>query len=84
MTVNGSSTAALGFQPELAYEYQDQLPVFLKNIDVTRYIGEVGLDFSTKDLKNKQVQITVFTDIVQNCSEKKNKILTVHSRKVQK
>ncbi|WP_434131219.1 TatD family hydrolase [Sporomusa sphaeroides] len=75
---------ALGFHPELAYKYQEQLPVFLRNIDNTRYIGEIGLDFSTRDFENRQIQIKIFTEIIQKCSERKNKIISVHSRKAQK
>src|SRR5665648_113911 len=65
---------ALGFHPELAYEYQEQLPIFLKCIDKTRYIGEVGLDFSIQDMENRQYQLKVFSEIIKRCSEKKEKI----------
>lgn len=75
---------ALGFHPELVYEYQNQLPIFIKNIDKTRYIGEIGLDFSTPDLNNRKSQVKIFSDIIQICSEHKNKILSIHSRKAHK
>jgi TatD DNase family protein len=75
---------ALGFHPELAHEYQEQLPVFIRNIDKTRYIGEIGLDFSTQDLDNRETQMKVFSEIVRKCNEKNGKILSVHSRKAQK
>ncbi len=75
---------ALGFHPELACEYQDQLSIFFKNVDKTRYIGEIGLDFSTSDLNDRKGQVKIFTEIVQICSEYKNKILSVHSRKAHK
>ncbi len=75
---------ALGFHPELACEYQNQLSIFIKNIDKTRYIGEIGLDFSTPDLNNRKSQVKTFSDIIQICSEHKNKILSIHSRKAHK
>lgn len=75
---------ALGFHPELACEYQDQLSIFIKNVDKTRYIGEIGLDFSTPDLNNRKSQVKIFSDIIQICSEYKNKILSIHSRKAHK
>ena len=74
---------ALGFHPELVYEYQNLLPVFFRNVDKTRYIGEVGLDFSTTDKKNRNEQKKIFAQIVQICNDKK-KILTVHSRRAHK
>lgn len=74
---------ALGFHPELVYEYQNLLPVFFRNVDKTKYIGEVGLDFSTTDKKNRNKQMEIFYKIVEICSKKK-KILTVHSRRAHK
>lgn len=74
---------ALGFHPELVYEYQNLLPIFFRNIDKTRYIGEVGLDFSITEKRNREKQVEVFTQIVQNCNGKK-KIFTVHTRRAHK
>lgn len=74
---------ALGFHPELVYEYQNLLPIFFRNVNKTRYIGEVGLDFSTSDKKNREKQTEIFTQIVQMCNDKK-KIFTVHTRRAHK
>jgi TatD DNase family protein len=71
---------ALGFHPELIYEYQNLLPIFFRNIEKTRYIGEIGLDFTTVDKKNRDKQVEIFTQIIQACNYK-HKILTVHTRK---
>jgi len=75
---------ALGFHPELVCEYQNQLPIFLKNLNRTRYIGEIGLDYTVKDEMNKSVQREVFTKIINECSNFGDKILSVHSRKAVK
>ena len=75
---------ALGFHPELVFEYQEQLPIFLSHINKTRYIGEVGLDFSTEHVINRKSQLMVFSEIIKRCNESKNKILSVHSRKAHK
>ena len=40
---------ALGFHPELLIDYSYQLEIFIKNIKYTRYIGEIGLDYSKID-----------------------------------
>lgn len=73
---------ALGFHPELVFQYQRQLPAFLKYVEKTRYIGEVGLDFITQDKANQKIQREVFNEIV-NASQKGNKILSVHSRRAE-
>lgn len=73
---------ALGFHPELVFQYQRQLPVFLKYVEMTRYIGEVGLDFTTQDKANREIQREVFSKIV-DVSQKDNKILSVHSRRAE-
>lgn len=75
---------ALGFHPELAYEYQQQLPIFLKNIEQARYIGEIGLDFTVNNLENQYCQIKIFKAIVEACSNFHDKILSIHSRKATK
>lgn len=75
---------ALGFHPELVLEYMNQFPIFLKNLNNTRYIGEIGLDYSTKDDNNRMVQYKVFKNIIDECNRIGGKILSIHSRKAVK
>jgi TatD DNase family protein len=71
---------ALGYHPELVNKYQDQLPVFYRNLSKTRYIGEVGLDFSKKyNAENRKVQKATFFDIL-NRTHGSKKIISIHSR----
>lgn len=74
---------ALGFHPELVYEYKSQELLFKELVDETGYIGEVGLDFTKKSKEEIDVQIEVFTKIISWCTGKK-KILSVHSRNAEK
>lgn len=76
--------AALGYHPELAFKFSTQLPRFFELIDETRYIGEVGLDYQKKSEADFKNQLKIFENIVGICAEKKNKILTVHSRKAER
>ena len=69
---------ALGFHPELVYKYSKQLPLFLKYIDTTRYIGEIGLDFTVRDKDNRKKQKEIFLEIINACQ---GKIISVHSRR---
>ena len=41
------SQIALGFHPELAFQYSNQILKFDRYISATKYIGEIGLDFTT-------------------------------------
>lgn len=75
---------ALGFHPELVFKYRTQIDKFKKNIQYTRYIGEIGADFTTHDWKNREIQIEVFREIVSSCNSYNDKILSIHSRRAEK
>lgn len=49
------SRIALGFHPELVYQYSNQILKFDRYVSATRYIGEIGLDFTTYDKNNRSV-----------------------------
>lgn len=72
---------ALGLHPQLAVERRGELPLFLKYLPKTRYVGEVGLDHVTTDRKNRAHQRHVFDEILKACHGIRNKILTIHSRR---
>jgi len=70
---------ALGFHPELLSQFIHQIPLMWSQLNETKYIGEVGLDFKTsKD--SKDFQISFFTELIERCDLLGDKILTVHSR----
>ncbi|WP_130855199.1 Qat anti-phage system TatD family nuclease QatD [Olivibacter jilunii] len=75
---------ALGYHPELASRYKNQLPLFRNLIGRTRYIGEVGLDNLSKTPQDFNDQKEVFSSIMNLCAEDGNKILTIHSRRAEK
>jgi TatD DNase family protein len=72
---------SLGLHPELAFQRKRDITEFINNIKKTRYIGEVGLDYSTKDLSDRNYQREVFKRIIDECSKFGDKILTIHSRR---
>ncbi len=72
---------ALGFHPELAAQYENQFEIFKECIQSSRFIGEIGLDYSIKDEKNREKQRKIFQQVVNLCNKDKRKILSVHSRK---
>ncbi len=76
---------ALGMHPLMADSHKKEFGLFLKNIDKTSYIGEVGLDFSKDGISSKDIQIDTFSKLLKVISEQKQKkILSIHSRKAEK
>ena len=70
---------SLGFHClEGNYNLEKEKKLFLKNINKTKFIGEVGLDFSKRADKSKEEQIEVFEFVLKNISGK-DKILNLHS-----
>lgn len=75
---------AIGFHPELVYEYSNQLDIFLENVKRAKYIGEVGLDYKIKNSSNRSCQRIIFSKIISECNKLGGKVLTVHSRNAAK
>lgn len=74
---------ALGMHPLYAENHFKEFPSFTRLVDVTSYIGEVGLDFSREGLSTKDIQISSFRKILKLIQDKK-KILSIHSRKAER
>ena len=74
---------ALGFHPELVHQYSNQQVLFKELINETRFIGEIGLDYTKKSKEDVMCQTEIFERIIEWCSGK-NKILSVHSRSASK
>jgi len=75
---------ALGFHPELVFQYRDQLSLLLDSVKESKYIGEVGLDYVTKNPDNRDTQRFVFSKLVEECNNIGGKILSIHSRRAVK
>ena len=70
---------SLGFHClETECNIEKEKELFLKNIEYTKFIGEIGLDFSKKLQYSKEKQIDIFEFILKNI-QNKNKIVSVHS-----
>ncbi|MDI3545150.1 MAG: TatD DNase family protein [Rikenellaceae bacterium] len=74
---------ALGYNPQFAGIKQFNKSIFDKYFDTTKYIGEVGLDFSRNFIKHKKSQLETF-DYIAYKAGKGNKILSIHSRNAEK
>lgn len=74
---------ALGYHPELAHKYNNQVDLFKDLVNETRYIGEIGLDNHKKTAGDFADQKKIFETIIDKCGSVGDKILTIHSRKAE-
>lgn len=74
---------AIGFHPQEGTLTEKDLSDFLKLMEKTNYIGEIGLDFKCENGLNKEFQLESFKIIVAKCA-KDNKLMTVHIKKAEK
>ncbi|MDZ4954497.1 TatD family deoxyribonuclease [Clostridium perfringens] len=74
---------ALGYNPQCIKEFPFNKKAFLRCINKTKYIGEVGLDFSKQYIQYKEKQVDIF-DYICKVAARENKILSIHSRKAEK
>lgn len=67
---------ALGLHPQLASERKHELSIFDRHILSSRFIGEVGLDFSKRFYHYRKDQLDVFEHIIQSCVH--SKVISIH------
>ena len=73
--------AALGLHPELVHSHGQEIDQFPHYLPETRYVGEVGLDYTTTDEDRRIAQRQVLTRIADWVNQSGDKVLTVHSRR---
>lgn len=69
---------ALGFHPQLVKQYNSQKSIMWKNLPSAKYIGEVGLDYTTNE--DREEQVVFFKELIERCREDRTKIISIHSR----
>ena len=74
---------ALGLHPLYATFHNEEIPLFIKNISRTSYVGEVGLDFSKEGIATREIQLGSFRKVLLAVKNKK-KLLSLHSRQAEK
>ena len=72
---------AIGLHPELVHSHKHEIEALRVHLSQTRYVGEVGLDYSTTDEEIRAAQRQVLSTIANWVSESGDKVLTVHSRR---
>ena len=72
---------AIGLHPELVHSHKHEIETLRIHLSQTRYVGEIGLDYSTTDEDVKSAQRQVLSTIAAWVNEYGDKVLTVHSRR---
>jgi TatD DNase family protein len=70
---------ALGLHPQLVGTHFNDLALWVKLLEETRFVGEVGLDASPKHYRSFEKQKQVFETVLRSCATQGNKVLSVHS-----
>lgn len=73
---------SLGYNPQLAKDYKFNRTLFDDLLAKTKYIGEVGLDYSSEYKGSKEAQLKAFEHISYRAGQL-NKIMSIHSRKAE-
>lgn len=70
----------VGFHPELIADRLIEMPLMLKTIKKEKYIGEIGVDGTTRNSSSINVQLKAFSDIVRECGVSRVNVMSIHSR----
>ncbi len=80
--VNKYVKLGLGYNPQLNAKYPFNKNLFDSMLQTTKYVGEVGLDYSKEFVHTKNAQNNAF-DYICHQSARLNKIMSIHSRKAE-
>lgn len=72
---------ALGLHPQLVGQRHRELDLMFDLLGETKYVGEIGLDFATRDERDRALQRKIFASILDRCAMLGDKVLTIHSRR---
>lgn len=71
---------ALGLHPEVADQKSNELDLLLSSIQKADFIGEVGIDGSSRYLKTFEKQELIFDSTIRECEKAGGRIISIHSR----
>jgi TatD DNase family protein len=71
---------ALGLHPEIAIEKFNELDMLLSSIPLSDFIGEVGIDGSTRHVNSLDKQEIIFDSTIRECQKTGGRIISIHSK----
>lgn len=71
---------ALGMHPEVVGSRPRDASLFSKYLDQVQWVGEIGLDGSSRFRGFWDMQISVFERILRQCSDAGGRVMSIHSR----
>jgi TatD DNase family protein len=72
---------APGLHPAIAHIKKGELPLLIKQIQSSPFVGKVGLDGSLPCRAHWAVQLDVFRTAIRACAEVGGRVISVHSNK---
>lgn len=79
LSVFSNVQVALGLHPQLVFNRAQELAIVEKYIKTTKFVGEIGLDFNKQFYHSKELQINVFSQIIEWCQRSPMKVISIHS-----
>ena len=71
----------IGLHPIEITAYADKVGLFMDILAHTRWVGEIGLDYVTQDEEERELQRSIFRQILSACADHGDRILSIHSRR---
>lgn len=71
---------ALGLHPEIAAEKVSERELLLDLVKQAEFIGEIGLDGSSRHRESFNLQLSIFDALLRECSIQGGRIMSIHSR----
>lgn len=71
---------ALGLHPEIAEQKKSERALLLSNISKSKYIGEVGIDGSSRFRNTLPLQRSILEDVISECEHQGGRIISIHTR----
>lgn len=76
---SGFVRVGLGLHPQLVAQRSEEIGLFEKLLQGSRYVGEVGLDAGPRHYRSLELQKSIFDRILRLCAQEGGKILSIHS-----
>ncbi|MGX9147673.1 hypothetical protein [Mesorhizobium sp. 128a] len=70
----------MDFTPQLVHERHGEVPLFVRLLGESEYVGEIGLDGGDEFARHLDLQKDVFDRLLRACSQAGGRVMSIHSR----